>query len=60
MEETRLCSWTVFRSVFAIFQWWSFNVAVIIMNKWIFQVLFQFDSLVESVLFVDSLITVIG
>jgi solute carrier family 35, member E3 len=27
------------RAVLAILQWWGFNVTVIIMNKWIFQVL---------------------
>jgi hypothetical protein len=26
------------RAVLAILQWWGFNVTVIIMNKWIFQV----------------------
>lgn len=30
---------SVFRSLLAILQWWGFNVTVIIMNKWIFQVL---------------------
>ncbi|KAL8216208.1 hypothetical protein R6Q57_023045 [Mikania cordata] len=55
MEETRLCSWIVFRSVFAIFQWWSFNVAVIIMNKWIFQKLdFKFPLTVSCVHFICS------
>ncbi|XP_057987043.1 GDP-mannose transporter GONST5 isoform X2 [Hevea brasiliensis] len=39
MEESVLCQWTVFRSLLAIIQWWGFNVTVIIMNKWIFQVL---------------------
>lgn len=29
---------TQLRGVIAILQWWSFNVLVIIMNKWIFQV----------------------
>ena len=29
---------TQFRGIIAILQWWSFNVLVIIMNKWIFQV----------------------
>lgn len=29
---------SVFRSLLAILQWWGFNVTVIIMNKWIFQV----------------------
>lgn len=40
MEESRLCQWSVIRSVLAILQWWGFNVTVIIMNKWIFQVWF--------------------
>nr|QXL43057.1 UDP-galactose transporter 1 isoform X1 [Schima superba] len=39
MEEGRLCQWSVIRSILAIIQWWGFNVTVIIMNKWIFQVL---------------------
>ena len=26
------------RAVLAILQWWGFNVTVIIINKWIFQV----------------------
>jgi hypothetical protein len=29
---------TQLRGVVAILQWWGFNVLVIIMNKWIFQV----------------------
>lgn len=29
---------TQFRGVLAVLQWWGFNVLVIIMNKWIFQV----------------------
>lgn len=37
-----LCEWTVIRSILAILQWWGFNVTVIIMNKWIFQVCFLF------------------
>ncbi|KAK1310934.1 hypothetical protein QJS10_CPA08g00688 [Acorus calamus] len=37
MEEKSLCQWSVIRSVLAILQWWGFNVTVIIMNKWIFQ-----------------------
>ncbi|XP_074378758.1 UDP-galactose transporter 1-like isoform X2 [Apium graveolens] len=28
---------SVFKSIFAILQWWGFNVPVIIINKWIFQ-----------------------
>ncbi|KAI8550995.1 hypothetical protein RHMOL_Rhmol06G0150200 [Rhododendron molle] len=39
MEESRLSQWSVIRSIIAILQWWGFNVTVIIMNKWIFQVL---------------------
>jgi hypothetical protein len=38
MEETKLWNWGVIRSLLAILQWWGFNVTVIIMNKWIFQV----------------------
>ena len=37
-----LCQWSVIRSLLAIVQWWGFNVTVIIMNKWIFQVSSQF------------------
>ena len=40
MEETNLFQWSVIRSLLAIIQWWGFNVTVIIMNKWIFQVRF--------------------
>ena len=48
MEESLVCQWSVFRSLLAILQWWGFNVTVIIMNKWIFQVgfrLFRFPNL---------------
>lgn len=38
MEESKLWNWGVIRSLLAILQWWGFNVTVIIMNKWIFQV----------------------
>ncbi|CAL9218054.1 unnamed protein product [Arabidopsis halleri] len=31
---------SMFRSLLAILQWWGFNVTVIIMNKWIFQISF--------------------
>ncbi|KAF4391686.1 hypothetical protein G4B88_005572 [Cannabis sativa] len=37
MEESLLCQWSVIRSLLAILQWWSFNVTVIVLNKWIFQ-----------------------
>jgi solute carrier family 35, member E3 len=37
-EEGKLASATTIRAVLAILQWWGFNVTVIIMNKWIFQV----------------------
>ena len=40
MEESFLCQWSVIRSLLAILQWWGFNVTVIVMNKWIFQVSF--------------------
>ena len=49
MEETRLLQWSVIRSIIAIVQWWGFNVTVIIMNKWIFQVSFCFFLLNSSV-----------
>ncbi|XP_060198038.1 UDP-galactose transporter 1-like [Lycium barbarum] len=57
MEEGVLCEWTVIRSLFAILQWWGFNVAVIIMNKWIFQKLdFTFPLTVSCVHFICSAI----
>lgn len=43
MEETRICHAGMLRSVLSILQWWAFNVTVIIMNKWIFQVLLFFS-----------------
>ncbi|KAL8059665.1 hypothetical protein ABFS82_03G099500 [Erythranthe guttata] len=55
MEESRLCQWSVIRSVLAIFQWWAFNVTVIIMNKWIFQKLdFKFPLSVSCIHFISS------
>ncbi|XP_070027700.1 GDP-mannose transporter GONST5-like [Nicotiana sylvestris] len=57
MEESVLSQWTVIRSIFAIVQWWGFNVAVIIMNKWIFQKLdFKFPLTVSCVHFISSAI----
>lgn len=57
MEETRLCQWTVIRSLLAIIQWWGFNVTVIIMNKWIFQKLeFKFPLTVSCIHFICSAI----
>lgn len=57
MEESALCQRTVIRSIFAILQWWGFNVAVIIMNKWIFQKLdFKFPLTVSCVHFICSAI----
>nr|DAD39657.1 TPA_asm: hypothetical protein HUJ06_013980 [Nelumbo nucifera] len=38
MEESISCQWSMFRALLSIVQWWGFNVTVIIMNKWIFQV----------------------
>lgn len=29
---------SVLRGILSVLQWWGFNVLVIIMNKWIFQV----------------------
>lgn len=47
--------WGVFRAVIAILQWWGFNVAVIIMNKWIFQKLdFKFPLSVSCIHFICS------
>ncbi|KAL2513166.1 UDP-galactose transporter 1 [Abeliophyllum distichum] len=57
MEESRLCQWSVIRSVLAIVQWWGFNVTVIIMNKWIFQKLdFKFPLSVSCIHFICSAI----
>ncbi|KAK7275659.1 hypothetical protein RIF29_16780 [Crotalaria pallida] len=55
MEESIICQWSVFRSLLAILQWWSFNVTVIIMNKWIFQKLeFKFPLSVSCIHFICS------
>ncbi|GMI90870.1 hypothetical protein like AT1G77610 [Hibiscus trionum] len=55
MEDGKLCQWSVFRSLLAIVQWWSFNVTVIIINKWIFQKLdFKFPLSVSCVHFITS------
>ncbi|CAB4266944.1 hypothetical protein PRUPE_1G499700 [Prunus persica] len=57
MEETRLCQWSVIRSLLAILQWWGFNVTVIVMNKWIFQKLdFKFPLTVSCIHFICSAI----
>ncbi|XP_059299130.1 UDP-galactose transporter 1 [Lycium ferocissimum] len=57
MEESRLCQWSVIRSVLAILQWWGFNVTVIIMNKWIFQKMdFKFPLTVSCIHFICSAI----
>ncbi|XP_042034095.1 UDP-galactose transporter 1-like [Salvia splendens] len=57
MEESRLCQWSVIRSILAIVQWWGFNVTVIIMNKWIFQKLeFKFPLTVSCIHFIASAI----
>uniref|UniRef100_A0A1D1Z9U0 UDP-galactose transporter 1 n=1 Tax=Anthurium amnicola TaxID=1678845 RepID=A0A1D1Z9U0_9ARAE len=55
MEENRLLSWGVFRALLAILQWWTFNVTVIVMNKWIFQRLdFKFPLSVSCIHFICS------
>ncbi|KAL2467729.1 GDP-mannose transporter GONST5 [Forsythia ovata] len=57
MKESVLCQWSVIRSILAIFQWWSFNVTVIIMNKWIFQKLdFKYPLSVSCIHFICSAI----
>ncbi|XP_073135755.1 GDP-mannose transporter GONST5-like [Henckelia pumila] len=57
MEESFLCQWSVFPSILAIFQWWGFNVTVIIMNKWIFRKLeFHYPLSVSCVHFISSAI----
>lgn len=40
MDESKVLHLGMLRAVLAILQWWGFNVTVIIMNKWIFQVMF--------------------
>lgn len=40
MEEAKMSHLAMVRAVLSILQWWAFNVTVIIMNKWIFQVWF--------------------
>ncbi|KAE9595912.1 hypothetical protein Lal_00030908 [Lupinus albus] len=55
MEESIICQWSVFRSILAILQWWTFNVTVIIVNKWIFQKLeFKFPLTVSCIHFICS------
>ncbi|CAJ2644186.1 unnamed protein product [Trifolium pratense] len=57
MEETFVFQWTVIRSLLSILQWWTFNVTVIIINKWIFQKLdFKFPLSVSCVHFIISAI----
>ncbi|XP_054798429.1 UDP-galactose transporter 1 [Prosopis cineraria] len=57
MEESLVCQWSVIRSLLAILQWWTFNVTVIIVNKWIFQKLdFKFPLSVSCVHFICSAI----
>ncbi|KAL9446661.1 hypothetical protein AB3S75_014347 [Citrus x aurantiifolia] len=53
--EASLFTWSVFRSLLAILQWWVFNVTVIITNKWIFQKLdFKFPLSVSCIHFICS------
>ncbi|XP_031503648.1 UDP-galactose transporter 1-like [Nymphaea colorata] len=56
MEENhRLIQWGVIRPLLAIVQWWTFNVTVIITNKWIFQKLdFKFPLSVSCLHFICS------
>ncbi|KAF3445663.1 hypothetical protein FNV43_RR10839 [Rhamnella rubrinervis] len=57
MEESWLCQWSMIRSLLAILQWWSFNVTVIVMNKWIFQKLeFKFPLSISCIHFICSAI----
>ncbi|VFQ70712.1 unnamed protein product [Cuscuta campestris] len=52
-----MLQWSMIRSIIAILQWWFFNVAVIIMNKWIFQKLdFKFPLTVSCTHFICSAI----
>ncbi|KAL8159314.1 hypothetical protein V2J09_000851 [Rumex salicifolius] len=57
MEDGVFCQWSVIRSLLAIVQWWTFNVTVIIMNKWIFQKLdFKYPLTVSCIHFICSAI----
>ncbi|XP_019177202.1 PREDICTED: UDP-galactose transporter 1-like [Ipomoea nil] len=57
MGNRFVCEWSMIRSIIAILQWWFFNVAVIIMNKWIFQKLdFKFPLTVSCIHFICSAI----
>jgi hypothetical protein len=65
MEEGKMGNVATVRAVLAILQWWGFNVTVIIMNKWIFQVLptllhLTFVSIFPHLLGVHELIRVIS
>jgi hypothetical protein len=60
MEDAKMGNAATIRAVLAILQWWGFNVTVIIINKWIFQVrhahhpfLFGFSFLVSFFLVVS-------
>ncbi|AES71292.1 putative sugar phosphate transporter domain-containing protein [Medicago truncatula] len=56
-ENSVLFQWSVIRSLLCILQWWTFNVTVIIVNKWIFQKLdFKFPLSVSCVHFICSAI----
>ncbi|MCO5554957.1 hypothetical protein L7F22_008497 [Adiantum nelumboides] len=55
MEEKPVSSPGSMGAVGAVFQWWCFNVIVIVMNKWIFQKLdFKFPLTVSTVHFICS------
>ncbi|KAH7429169.1 hypothetical protein KP509_09G033800 [Ceratopteris richardii] len=55
MEEKSMNGSGAVRAVSAVFQWWCFNVIVIVMNKWIFQKLdFKFPLTVSTVHFICS------
>ncbi|KAF6153918.1 hypothetical protein GIB67_023695 [Kingdonia uniflora] len=57
MGVSRVCQWSVIQSLLAIFQWWGFNITVIIMNKWIFQKLdFKFPLIVSCIYFIRLVI----
>ncbi|WOL03571.1 hypothetical protein Cni_G12291 [Canna indica] len=55
MEDSKVLHGGMLRAVLSILQWWTFNVTVIIINKWIFQNLdFKFPLTVSCVHFICS------
>lgn len=56
MEGGGIYEWSVVRSILAILQWWGFNVTVIIINKWIFQVRYIVTSFVRAFCMLNPLL----